>query len=98
MNFKNLNSLSAPRVKALFGLPPTLLAELLFKVLPELEGRRTARLAKHANRKRKMVAGDGRPRSVLPVPKGLMTLVYLRHNVQHEVVGALFGFSADTSE
>jgi len=28
----------------------------------------------------------------------LMTLVYLRHNVSHEVVGGLFGVSADTSE
>lgn len=27
-----------------------------------------------------------------------MTLVYLRHNVSHEVVGSLFGVSADTSE
>jgi hypothetical protein len=27
-----------------------------------------------------------------------MALMYLRHNVSHEVVGGLFGFSADTSE
>ena len=27
-----------------------------------------------------------------------MTLLYLRHNVSHEVVGAMFGFSADSSE
>ncbi len=27
-----------------------------------------------------------------------MTLLYLRHNVRHEVVGAMFGYSADTSE
>jgi hypothetical protein len=98
MNFKNLNSLSAPRVKALFGLLPTRLAELLFVVLPELERRRTARLERRAARKRKLVANDGRPRTVTPLHKVLMALSYLRHNVQHEVVGALFGFSADTAE
>src|SRR5712692_1826024 len=98
MNFKNLNSLATPRVKALFGLLPTHLADLLFVVLPELECRRTARLESRADRKRKLVANDGRPRTVTPLHKVLMTLVYLRHNVQHEVVGALFGFSADTSE
>jgi DDE superfamily endonuclease/Helix-turn-helix of DDE superfamily endonuclease len=98
MNFKNLNSLATPRVKALFGLLPTHLADLLFVVLPELECRRTARLESRADRKRKLVANDGRPRTVTPLPKVLMTLVYLRHNVQHEVVGALFGLSADTSE
>lgn len=98
MNCKNLNSLSAPRVKALFGLPPTLLAELLVVVLPELERRRTARLESRAGRKRKLVANDGRPRTVTPLHKVLMPLLYLRHNVQHEVVGALFGLSADTAE
>lgn len=98
MNFKNLNSLSAPRVKALFGLAPTCLAELLLMVLPELERRRRARLESRAERKRKFVATDGRPRTVTPWHKVLMTLSYLRHNVQHEVVGALFGFSADTAE
>src|SRR6266849_1526998 len=98
MNFKNLNSLATPRVKALFGLLPTHLADLLFVVLPELECRRTARLESRADRKRKLVANDGRPRTVTPLHKVLMTLIYLRHNVQHEVVGALFGLSADTAE
>jgi hypothetical protein len=28
----------------------------------------------------------------------LLTLLYLRHNVSHEVVGSMFGVSADTSE
>jgi hypothetical protein len=93
-----LHSLSAPRVKALFGLPPTLLAELLLVVLPELERRRTARLERRADRKRKRVANDGRPRTVTPVHKVLMPLIYWRHNVQHEVVGALLGCSADTAE
>src|SRR5215813_13589094 len=87
MHFTNLNSLSAPRVKALFGLPPSLLAELLFVVLPELERRRTARLESRADRKRQRVANDGRPRTVTPL-----------HKVQQEVVGALWGCSADTAE
>lgn len=98
MNCKTLHSLSASRVKALFGLHPPLLAQLLFVVLPELERRRTARLESRADRKRQRVAHDGRPRTVTPLHKVLMTLLYLRHNVQHEVVGALFGFSADTAE
>jgi len=74
------------------------LAELLFVVLPELERRRTARLESRADRKRQRVANDGRPRTVTPLHKVLMTLLYLRHNVQHEVVGALWGCSADTAE
>ena len=98
MNFKTLNSLSASRVKARFGLSPSLLADLLRVILPELERRRAARLESRAGRKRKLVANDGRPRVVTPVHKGLMTLIYLRHNVQHEVVGALFRCSADTAE
>src|SRR5215475_4667108 len=98
MHFTNLNSLSAPRVKALFGLQPPLLAELLVVVLPELERRRTARLERRADRKRQRVANDGRPRPVTPVHKVLMTLSSLRPKVQPEVVGALFGFSAATAE
>ena len=98
MHFINLHSLSAPRVKALFGLPPILLGELLFVVLPALERRRTARLERRADRKRRLVAHAGRPRTVTPLPQVLMTLSYLRHNVQHEVIGALFGFSTDTAE
>ncbi len=98
MHFTNLHSLSAPRVKALFGFPSILLADLLFVVLPELERRRTARLERRADRKRKRVANDGRPRTVTPLPEVLMTLLYWRHNVQHEVVGALLGCRADTAE
>lgn len=98
MNFKNLNHFSTPRVKALFGLHPILLADLLFKVLPELERRRTERLAARPERKRPLVPNDGRPREVKPLDKVLMALIYLRHNVSQEVVGSLFSFSADTSE
>jgi len=98
MNFKQLNSFSTAKVKGLFGLHPKILAEVLFKVLPVLEQRRAERLAARPDRKRPVVEGDGRPRQVLPLHKVLMTLLYARHNVSHEVVGVLFGFSADSSE
>lgn len=98
MNFKNLNNFSSSRIKALFGLHPKLLADLLFAVLPVLEKRRAERLASRPDRKRPPISNDGRPREVLPLHKVLMALIYLRHNVSHEVVGALFGFSADSSE
>ncbi len=98
MNYTNLKHSSSSTVKALFGLPPTVLGEVLFIVLPELERQRTARLAARPERKRALVVGDGRPRDVTPLHKALMTLLYLRHNVSHTVVGALFGHSADSSE
>jgi hypothetical protein len=98
MNFKNLNNFSPTRVKALFGLHPTVLADLLLKVLPELENRRLQRLAARRDRQRPLRPTDGRPREVVPIHKVLMTLIYLRHNVSHEVVGSWFGFSADSSE
>jgi hypothetical protein len=61
-------------VKALFGLHPSVLAELLFQVLPELE-RRRARLAQRPERNRAPIADDGRPRAVTPLHKTLMTLL-----------------------
>jgi hypothetical protein len=98
MKFDHLNTLPSSRLKALFGFVPATLAELLFQVLPELERRREARLKSRENRQRRYVANDGSAREVTPVEKVLMTLLYLRHNVRHEVVGAIFGYSADTSE
>lgn len=98
MDIEQLKKLPGSRVKALFGLAPALLAELLFRVLPELERRRTQRLQHRPDRKRRYVPNDGYPREVTPSEKVLMTLVYLRHNVRHEVVGAMLGYSADTSE
>lgn len=86
------------RIKALFGLTIKTLAELLIVVLPELERRREERHANRVGRNRKVMPGDGRPRQVTPVYKVLMTLIYLRHNVSHEGVGRMFGFSADSSE
>jgi hypothetical protein len=96
--FKNLDRFSTPQVKALFGFHPAILAEILFRVLPELEPRRAARLAQRQNRRRPYLDNDGRPREVTPLHKVLMTLIYLRHNVSHTVVGALLDFSADVSE
>ena len=98
MNFKQLEHYSSSRVKALFGFHPKVLAEILLRVLPELEKGRQQRLERREDRKRPVMANDGKPRTVLPVYKVLMTLLYLRHNVSHEVVGSLFGFSADSSE
>lgn len=98
MNFDQLNKLSRSRVKALFGFVPAALAELLFQVLPELERRREARLKHRPQRKRRYVANDGYPREVTPLEKVLMTLIYLRHNVRHEVIGTMFNYSADSSE
>jgi hypothetical protein len=98
MNFKHLQHFSSSKVKALFGFHPKVLAEILFRVLPELEKRRQQRLVQREDRKRPVIPHDGKPRTVLPLHKGLMTLLYVRHNVSHEVVGALFGVSADSSE
>ena len=64
MNFDQLNKLPSSRIKALFGFKPEALAELLFAVLPELERRRTERLKKRANRKRRYGPNDGCPREV----------------------------------
>jgi hypothetical protein len=91
MKLSHLQNFSTSRVKALFGFHPKILGEILTRLLPELERRRAAGLARRPDRKRPVVAGDGRPRLILPVHKALMTLMYLRHNVSHEVVGGLFG-------
>jgi DDE superfamily endonuclease/Helix-turn-helix of DDE superfamily endonuclease len=85
-------------VKALLGFHPTILSEILTRLLPELEHRRALSLDRRPDRKRRRVDNDGRPRAILPVHKALMALMYLRHNVSHEVVGGLFGWSADASE
>jgi len=89
---------SAATIKALFGLKPKVLAEVLFLALPELENQRSERLKRRRGRKRRFYERDGRPREVKPVEKVLMCLLYLRHNTSHEVVGRMFSRSADTSE
>ena len=75
MNFTHLKYASSSKVKALFGLHPTVLAEGMFLVLPELERRRTQRLAQRPQRKRALVVDDGRPRAVTPLHKTLRTLL-----------------------
>jgi len=98
MKINNLKGFSATTIKALFGVKPKVLAEVLFLTLPALENQRTARLQKRHGRKRRFYERDGRPREVKPFQKLLMCLLYLRHNTSHEVVGRMCGFSADTSE
>jgi len=89
---------SAATIKALFGLKPKVLAEVLFLTLPALENQRSERLQNRRGRKRRFYERDGRPREVKPFQKVLLCLLYLRHNTSHEVVGRMVGFSADTSE
>ncbi len=98
MKINCLKRHSAQTIKALFGLKPKVLAEVLFLTLPELENERTHRLKQRHGRKRRFHERDGRPREVQPLQKVLLSLLYLRHNTSHEVVGRMFGKSADTSE
>lgn len=67
-------------------------------VLPVLEDEREKSLQNRPDRKRKYVTNDGRRRKVYALQKFLMTLIYLRQNANHTVVGEMFGVSADTSE
>ncbi len=98
MKINCLKRHSAQTIKALFGLQPKVLAEVLFLTLPELENQRTHRLKHRHGRKRCFYERDGRPRQVQPCQKVLLCLLYLRHNTSHEVVGRMCEFSADTSE
>ncbi len=98
MKINCLKRHSAQSIKALFGLQPKVLAEVMFLTLPELENQRTNRLKQRHGRKRRFHERDGRPREVQPLQKVLLCLLYLRHNTSHEVVGRMFSKSADTSE
>jgi hypothetical protein len=71
------------------------LGELLANALPELVQRRAQA---QRGRERQRAVGGGTKRKLSPAQEVLLVLVYLRHNVAHEVVGHLFGVSADTSE
>ena len=84
------------KIRALFGLTPVALAQLLEAVLPVMMERRQQAQASRPGRKRRV--GGGRKRRLRPYQEMLMNLVYLRHNVSHALVGQLFGVSADTSE
>ena len=96
MTVKQLNNYSEEKIRALFGMTRAALAELFAKVLPELIRRRRAAQANQPDRQR--APGGGRVRQLKPYQEVLMSLLYLRHNVSHAVVGELFGVSADTSE
>ena len=98
MKINCLKRHSAATIKALFGLQPKVLAEVLFLTLPALEQERSERLKNRHGRKRRFHERDGRPREVQPFQKVLLGLLYLRHNTSHEVVGRMFSKSADTSE
>jgi hypothetical protein len=95
---KNLNQLTDSNLKNLFGFSRVILANLMEIVLPILEAEREKTLKTRVDRKRKYVRNDGRQRKVYACQKFLMTLIYLRQNVNHTVVGQMFGVSADTSE
>ena len=96
MNTRRLEKTSPTRIHALFGLFPRALSELLVEVLPVLLEARRQTQERQPNRKRGV--GGGRKRRLSPSQEVLLTLLYLRHNVSHEVVGSMFGVSADTSE
>jgi hypothetical protein len=98
MSLNNLQMFPTNRIKSLFGLEPEVLAQVIFRVLPELEQNREARLRNNPERKRRFVNKDGRPPELFPIHKLLMTLLYLRHNTSATVVGQMFGFSADSVE
>ncbi len=95
---KNINQLTDSNLKNLFGFSRAILAQMTGKVLPILEAEREKVLKTRANRKRKYIKNDGRKRKVYARQKFLMTLIYLRQNVNHTMVGQMFGVSADTSE
>jgi hypothetical protein len=96
MSPATLHPLSAPQLRALCGLSAPALERLLEAAVPVLLTRRQERQAGRAQRQR--AVGGVRKRRLRPEQEILLTLIYLRHNVAHAVVGALFGVSADTSE
>lgn len=96
MDILHLKHYPPEKVRALFGLTLSALGALLATVLPELVRRRQVERTQRPDRRR--AVGGGRRRRLKPSQEVLVTLVYLRHNVAHAVVGELFGVSADTSE
>lgn len=96
MTLDQLKTFPPDKVRALLGLTPAALAELFYAALPMLVARR--KKAQAARKHRKRAVGGGRTRRLSPAQEVLLTLIYLRHNVAHAVVGQMFGVSADTSE
>jgi hypothetical protein len=96
MKLTQLTTCPEDKVRALLGLTPAALGELLAAALPVIAQKRTQGQQSKQNRKRKV--GGGRKRLLAPYQEVLLTLVYLRHNVAFCVVGAMFGVSADVAE
>lgn len=96
MNLTELTHYKKDKVRALFGLTPAALGDLLGVALPEIQRRRQQQQAHKQNRQRQV--GGGRKRLLKPYQEVLLTLLYLRHNVAFCVVGLLFGVSADVAE
>ena len=96
MTIEQINKLKPGRLRALTGMTTNALAELLAIVLPELVRRRQPPKQQRPDRKR--AVGGGRKPKLSPAQEVLLVLVYLRHNVAHQVVGQMLGVSADTSE
>ena len=96
MTITQINQLKPGRLRALTGLSVKALEELLLTALPALHQRRVQTKQQRAGRQRAL--GGGAKRKLAPAQEVLLVLIYLRHNVAHEVVGHLFGVSADLSE
>ena len=92
MKITRLATYHEDKVRALFGLTPGPLAQLLAVALPELVRRREQQQLKKPARKRKV--GGGRKRLLAPYQEVLLTLIYLRHNV---VPFSFFPFSLSRS-
>jgi hypothetical protein len=96
MTLNQINNLQPGRLRALTGMTVKALGELLARTLPELELRRAQAKQRRPHRQRAL--GGGAKRKLTAAQEVLLVLIYLRHNVAHEVVGHLFSVSADTSE
>lgn len=96
MNLSTLTTYPEDKVRSLFGLTHTVLAELLAIALPEIAQRRQQGQQDKPKRKRQI--GGGRKRLLAPYQEVLLVLLYLRHNVAFSVVGAMFDVSADVAE
>ena len=95
---KKINQRTSSHLKNLFGFSRAILAQMTAIVLPILENERETSLKTRPDRKRKYAKNDGRKRKVYALEKFLISLIYLRHNVSHTIVGEMFGVRADTSE
>ena len=96
MDVASFSTFPADKVRALTGLTPAALTALLEAATPKILARRQRDQQARPNRQRR--PGGGRRRRLSTEQEVLLSLVYLRHNVSHAVVGQLFGVSADTSE